>query len=219
MGKTAEELRDDIELRREYLSRDLDAIGDRVSPSRVVERRTEAVKDRFRNAKESVMGKADDIGDHAVDLRDRAGDRAGSARETVGEAAHKAQEGMHQAAEKVGEVPQMVRQQTQGNPLAAGLVAFGLGLLAATVLPESRRERRLARQVQPQLEDAARAAAQTGRAMADDLKPTIQQSAAELQDRARESVEHVKGEAQDAARSVADDSKQAASNVKDAARS
>jgi hypothetical protein len=31
--------------------------------------------------------------------------------------------------------PQAVRQQTQGNPLAAGIIAFGVGMLAATLIP------------------------------------------------------------------------------------
>jgi gas vesicle protein len=218
MGKTAEELRDDIEYRRDAITRDIDAIGDRVSPSRVVERRTEAVRGRFRSAKESIMGQADDMGDHAVDLRDRAGDAAGSARSSIGDATHRAQEGVHHVAETAGEVPDMVRDRTQGNPVAAGLVAFGLGLLAATVLPESRRERRLARQVQPRLEEAARTAAEAGRGVVDELKPTVQQSAEHVQETARESVANVTDEAKGAAQTVAGDGKQAAANVKDAAQ-
>jgi len=219
MGKTAEELRDDIEQRRAYLSQDLDAIGDRVSPQRVMERRTAAMRGRIRYAKESIMGQADQATGHAVDLRDRAAGMADDARSTLDEATHKAQAGVHEVAERAGEVPDLVRQKTEGNPLAAGLVVFGLGLLAATVLPESRRERQLARRVQPRLEDAARTAAETGRAMAEDIKPAVQESASRLQESAKESAQEVAEHAKGAAKSVGEDGKQAAANVKGAAQS
>jgi len=141
----------------------------------------------------------------------------GSARESVGDAAHRAQEGVHHAVERAGDVPDMVRYKTEGNPLAVGLVAFGLGLVAATLLPESSRERRLARQLQPQLEDAARTAAETGRTIAEDLKPSLQQSAEHVQESARESVGNVTEEAKSAAQHVTEEGKQAAANVKDTA--
>jgi gas vesicle protein len=219
MGKTAEELRDDIELRREYLTRDFEAIGDRVSPQRVMERRTEALRGRLRNAKESIMGQADHAQGKAIDVRDKAAGVADGARSTLGDATHKAQAGVHEAAEKAGEVPDLVREKTEGNPLAVGLVAFGFGLLAATVLPESRRERQLARRVQPTLEDAARTAVETGRTIADDVKPAVQESASRLQESAKESAQEVAEQAKGAAKGVGDDGKRAAANVRDAAKS
>ena len=36
----------------------------------------------------------------------------------------------------------MVRRKTQGSPVAAGVIAFGGGLLVGTLLPESAGERR-----------------------------------------------------------------------------
>jgi cell division septum initiation protein DivIVA len=223
MGKTAEELRQDIELRRSNLTNDFDAIGDRVSPGRIVERRTDAVKGRFKTVRESVMGTADHVGEQARDtvggLRAQAGDAAGTVASSASGAVHAAEDGIHTAGEKAAEVPGMVREQTQGNPLAAGLVAFGLGLLVATVLPESRKERQLARTVQPHLEDAARATGDTGRALAEDLKPAVQDSAQHLQESARESAQHVTDTAKDAARSVTAEAKDKAADVKDAARS
>jgi gas vesicle protein len=222
MGKTAEELRWEIDQRRSDLTRDFDAIGDRVSPGRVVERKTAAVRSRFRNVKESVMGSADQVGGQAhervIDLRGQAGDTAGAVRASATEAVQTAQEGIHTAGERVAEVPDLVRQETQGNPLVAGLVAFGVGLLAASVLPETRKERHLARKVQPQLEDAARAAADTGRGLADDLKPVVQDSASHLQDSARESAQHVTEQAKEAAHSVTGEAKSAADDIKDSAR-
>jgi gas vesicle protein len=218
MGKTADELRRDIEVRREDLTRDVDALGDRVSPQRIMERRTDAVRGRFRSAKEAVMGRAEDVSGRAVDLREGAGGMAGSVRSSAGDVAERAQEGMHRTADTVSEVPERLRHEAQGNPLAAGLVAFGLGLLAATTLPESRRERRLARQVQPALEDAARVAADSGRELAEDLKPRVAESAEHLRERARESVDHVSEQAAASAHAVADEGKGAASAVRETAK-
>ena len=56
MGQTAEELRGQLVYQRAEVSRDLDAIGDRVSPHRMVERRQAAVRQRFTDIKERVMG-------------------------------------------------------------------------------------------------------------------------------------------------------------------
>ena len=59
MGTTPDELRYELEQQRESLSRDLVAIGDRVSPGRMVERRKMAVRDSFGRARDAVMGARD----------------------------------------------------------------------------------------------------------------------------------------------------------------
>jgi len=223
MGKTAEELRWEIDQKRSDLTRDFDAIGDRVSPGRMVERQTEAVKTRFRSVKESIMGTADDLGGAAhgrtVDVRDQVGSTAHDVRESASDLAHSAQQTVQSAAGRVGDLPDLVKDQTQGNPLAAGMVAFGIGLLAATVLPESRRERRLARKVEPQLQQAAAAAGDTGRQLAEELKPVAQEHAENLQQSAKESVQQVTDQAKGTAQGVAHEARSSAENVKDAARS
>ena len=222
MGKTAEELRLEIEQSRSNLTSDLDAIGDRVSPNRIVERRTEAARSRIRTMKESVMGTAETVSDRALDLRDQAGDTAGDLRSSVSEAAHdaagRAGERVHHGAERVGEVPDMVRHETQGNPLAAGLVAFGLGLLAATVLPETCRERKMAATIQPKLETAARSAADAGREMVDEMRPSVETSTGHLTDQVHRAADHLTDQARDAAQSVAGTARQGAEHVTDTAR-
>ena len=47
------------------------------------------------------------------------------------------------------------RRAAEGNPLAMGLVAFGAGLVAATIFPATRAERDIAERAQPALEKAA----------------------------------------------------------------
>jgi len=188
MGKTAAELRQDIEQQRADIGRDVDAIGDRVSPTRIIDRRTEAVRSRFRTAKEAVMGSSapsDDpssrtMSDRVTDTKEHAADLA------------------HTAVDGVTGVPDRVRSGTAGNPLAAGLVAFGLGLVAATLIPSSEKEEELVRQLQPQLERAGGKVGEAGRELVEGLRP-------ELQEAARE----VKQEASDAGHRLTTDAKQA----------
>ena len=127
MGKTAAELRQDIEQQRADIERDVDAIGDRVSPARIMDRRTEAVRSKFRNAKEAVMGSND-----PDDPNDPSGSTSRSVADRVSDTKDHAADLAHTAVDGVAGVPERVRSGTTGNPLAARLVAFGLGLIAAT---------------------------------------------------------------------------------------
>ena len=58
MGQAADELRADIERRRENLSGTVDAIEDRVRPGRIIERRRQAVRARIGRTRDRVMGTA-----------------------------------------------------------------------------------------------------------------------------------------------------------------
>ena len=59
MGTRADELKSDLERQREALGEDLEAVGDRVSPGRVVERRRAALRQGFGRLRDRVMGTAD----------------------------------------------------------------------------------------------------------------------------------------------------------------
>ena len=63
MGESADELRRDIEQTRGDLTETLDAIGDRVSPGRVIERRKNRVVQSVQSARDRVMGSATNAGD------------------------------------------------------------------------------------------------------------------------------------------------------------
>ena len=66
--------------------------------------------------------------------------------------------------------PQALRRSTGGNPLVVGLVAFGVGLVVATLLPETETEQRLAEKVQPQLEELASTAGQAAQEVVEAVK-------------------------------------------------
>jgi len=178
MGTTPDELRNELEQQRESLSRDLVAIGDRVSPNRIVERRRMAVRQSFGRAREAVMG-----------AKDSAVTRQSSMASSVGDA--------------VTSVPQAIQSQTQGNPFAAGLIAFGVGALAGSLIPTTRREEEAVARVQPALESAAGELGHSAQAVAQSAK-----------EHASEAAEHVKSSAQDAAASVKSDAQSAAESAK-----
>ncbi|MGW5721997.1 DUF3618 domain-containing protein [Amycolatopsis sp. NPDC003865] len=182
-------IRREIEGTQRNLSTDVNALTEKVSPGRIVERRVGRVRTAFGNAKDRVMGAAD----HHASV---AGDKAGSVAST-------AQDKVSSAADAVSEAPQQIRRGTQGNPLAAGLIAFGAGWLVSSLLPASEPERRLASQAT----DLAR----------EQLAPVAQQAAEELKDNLREpaqqAVASVKSEAADSASTVKEEARSATGDV------
>jgi hypothetical protein len=190
MGQTAEELRQDIARTRDDLGDTLDAIGDRVSPGRVIERRTNRVKLGLRSVKDRVMGTTSaatsTIGDTAHGATDRVGEAAGHAVDTV------------------RDLPQTVRAQSQGNPLVAGGLAFGVGFLAAAAMPASRMEREKAEALMGSMPPVTEQVTNAVKDVADNLREP-----------AREAAANVKEAASEAARDVGETAKQ---DVKDAAQ-
>jgi hypothetical protein len=128
MAEDTEALRRDIDQSRAHLGETLDAIGDRVSPRRALHRRTDRMRWRMQSMRESVMGRAEHMGDDTsekmMSMRQGAEERGEHVMETVRAA------------------PEAVKHRTEGSPLAAGLIAFGAGLVAAAVFPASRAEQR-----------------------------------------------------------------------------
>jgi len=76
MGQTTDELRQDIAQTRDGLSETLDAIGDRVSPGRIIERRKNRMSVGVRSALDRVMGSAHDAADAVRDVPSSVGGRA-----------------------------------------------------------------------------------------------------------------------------------------------
>jgi len=213
---TTEDLRADIARRRDDMGDTLEAIGDRVSPNRIVERRKAGVRYRLTSMKESVMGSPDfDTRGRAHDLRDAASEKVSSAGDTAKEKLSDAGDAARDAASKVAEAPEMVRRQTAGNPLAAGIIAFGAGMLAATLIPETEPEHRAVQRVQPRLEEAAREVRGVGEQVAEQAKESAQRAAEDLKETAQDAAQSVKERAQEAGQEVADDAKQGAQAVKD----
>jgi uncharacterized protein YjbJ (UPF0337 family) len=196
-------IRRQIEDTRRELSYDVDALNEKVNPARVMDRRVSAAKGRFTNMKEKVMGSASDTTSSAQGMASNA---AGSVQGAASSAAESVQSAASSAVSTVQETPDMVVRQTQGNPLAAGLIAFGVGWLASSLLPASERE-----------QQAAGAVKDTANEHSDTLTAPLKEAAAgakgNLAGPARDAVESVKGTATDAAAHVKDDAATAKDDV------
>lgn len=175
MSDSPEAIRADIERTRRELGGDVDALADKVSPAKIMERRTTAVKDAVGSVRDRIMGAADDAGSTLSD--------AGGA---VGSATHR------------------VAAKAEGNPLAVGLIAFGVGLLAASLIPASSKEKELADTVkdkaQPLVDEVTSVAKEAGSHLSESAKD----AASAVKDTATDSVEAVKEQASTAASEVKD---------------
>jgi gas vesicle protein len=215
MSTDPDQIRREIEATRSNLSSDVDALAYKVSPARIVDDRKQRARNALQNVRDKVMGTASDlghstkhgahsVGDHASSAASAVSDKAHSAASTVGDKAHSAASTVSDAAHRA---PHVIRQKSEGNPLAAGLIAFGVGWLASSLIPATRREQQVATQVK---EKAGVVREKLGE-VASELKE-------ELREPAQHATESVKSTAQDAVHAVKDDTRSAAQDVKDQAQ-
>lgn len=190
MTNDPEAIKQEIEETRSNLSYDVDALADKVSPSSIVARRTERVKGMARRWKDNVMGVADDVKANVSDAASNVGDKASHLGDKAGD-----------KASRLGDVSQNAVNKAKGNPVAVGLIAFGAGLLAASLIPASEKEKELGQTVKDKAAP-----------LVDDLKETAKGVAQDLKEPAMDAAEAVKGAAATAVSNVKDD---AASQVKD----
>jgi gas vesicle protein len=208
-------IRRQIEDTRRELSYDVDALNEKVNPARVVDRRVTAAKGRLTSVREKVMGTAQDATSSAQYRTQQA---AGTVQGAASSAAESVQNAASSAASAVQQAPDTVIRQAQGNPLAAGLIAFGVGWLVSSLLPASEKEKQLAEQAEAAvrehkdtlLEPAKEAAQQVG----EQLKPAAQQAVEEVKGTAQQAAETVKEEGKSAAQEVQGQAEQSKESVK-----
>jgi hypothetical protein len=99
--------------------------------------------------------------------------------------------------------PDQVKQQAQGNPIAAGLIAFGAGMLLSSLFPVSRPEARAAAAVKEQAQP-----------LVDEMTEAAKDAASNLQEPAQQAIESVKATAADAVDTVKEEGASAARDVK-----
>ena len=190
MTNSPDEIRADIEQTRTNLSNDVDALTDEANPKNMAKRQASKAKGAAVGLKDKVMGSASDVGDSAS-----------GAAESIGDA--------------VSGAPDKVRDKAEGHPLAAGLIAFGAGLLVASMFPASQREERAAAAVKDNLEPVKQQATEIARESAEHLKEPAQEAAAKVRDTAEEAAQTVKDEGSTAAGDVQGQAQEAKGNVQD----
>jgi hypothetical protein len=217
-----DEIRREIERTQAALSTDVDALTEKVSPSRIAQRRVDRVRGTASHWKDKLMGSDPLSGSTNVPgtygrgpgVSDRAHQFAGSASDTISDTARSAastvSDTASQAASTVQDAPQAVVRQTRGNPLAAGLIAFGAGWLVSSLLPASQREQELA-------EQAKERASELGQPLADAAKEAAAEMKDHLQEPAQQAVESVRATAADAGRTVTEEGRSSAQDVQDRA--
>jgi len=209
MAQSPEEIRREIERTREDLGETMQAIGERVSPGRIVHRRKERVRNRFTSVREAVMGSAQDA-------YGAAGGRVSSASDSARQAARGMAETTGSMVDQVREAPELARRQTQGNPLAAGVIAFGGGVLLASLLPPSEREQQAAQALTERLEPVKEHAREAAEEVKAGVTDAASQAAEQVKQQASQAAESVKGEAQAAAQDVKSQGQSSAEAVRQA---
>jgi hypothetical protein len=207
-------IRRQIEDTRRELSYDVDALNEKVNPARVVDRRVTAAKGRITRVKERVMGSAQDT---TATAQYRASSAVGTVQDAASTAADSVQSAASSAVDAVQQAPDVITRQAQGNPLAAGVIAFGVGWLVSSLLPASEKEKQLAQQAESAVKEHKDAllepAKQAAQEVGDQLKPAAQQAVQEVKATAQEAAETVKEEGQAAAADVQGQAQQAKESV------
>jgi hypothetical protein len=257
VGEETARLRAEIDQTRENLTRDVDLLAEKTSPSKIMERRVEKTKRGLSGLKDKVMGAmpgSDD--DYGTDYgygngygyssgggqgavgtatstvtsgfssaADSVTSAAGTARDSVTGAVSGVGDKASSAASSVSDAASgavgTVREQAEGNPLAAGLVAFGVGWLVSSLMPASETERRAARKAveqaknAPVVEQVKTAAQGVAQDVGQHMQEHATQAAQQVKEKAQDATATVKDEAQGAAQDVKQSATGAAQDVKD----
>jgi hypothetical protein len=183
MTSDPDQIREQIEQTRVSLSEDVNTLADTVNPAHLAKRKAASTRAAVRGVKDKVMGTASQS---VSSTTAAAADKASAAQGTISAA------------------PAQLRRHAAGNPLAAGLIAVGVGWLVGSLLPASSTEERAAAKVKE-----AATPAVTG---------AVKDAAANLQDPAKQAAESVKDAASDAAATVKDETANSAHDLKNQAQ-
>ena len=182
--RSPDQIRSDIERTRRELGGDVDALADKVTPSKIMQRQTDKVKSTLGSVSDRVMGAAS-----------HTGDAASSATDTL------------------EQLPHQAANTAKGNPLAVGLISFGIGWLAASLVPASEKEKQLAGSLKDAAQPLISEATDVAKQLADSMREPAQDAVAAVKDSATDAVDEVKSAAQGAAGDVKDEAASAKDTV------
>lgn len=183
-------IREEIERTRRELGTDVDALADKVTPSKIAHRQADKVRSAVGGVRDRVFGVASD------------------ARHSAGGAVHDLKDG-------ASELPHKAKQVAEGNPLAVGLIAFGVGWLSSSLLPASDRESQLGETIKEKAQPLVAEAKQAAKSVAEDLKEPAKDAVDAVKASASGAVDSIKDEASSAASEVKDHGAEAAQHVKE----
>ena len=181
MTSSPDEIRREIDQTRRELATDVDSLHEKVSPAAAASRKMESAKGAVTGMKDKIMGSAESAG-----------------QSTTG--------GMSAVGDTVTSAPSMARNKARGNPMAAGVIAFGAGWLISSLLPASEKEKMAATQVKDK-------ASEHSDTLVAPMKHAAQEMAGNLKEPAQQAADSVKSTATDAASTVQDSAKSAKDEV------
>jgi hypothetical protein len=117
------------------------------------------------------------------------------------------------AADALKDAPHRAAEAAKGNGLAVGLVAFGIGLLVASLIPASEREQELATSVKDSAAPAIDAVKGAAQDVAQNLKAPAQDAFDSVKQTAQSAASNVQGEAQSAASDVQQSAQESRENI------
>jgi gas vesicle protein len=189
VGQDTEELKREIEYTRNDMSGTLEAIGDRVSPGRIVQRKKNRVSQTVGSMRDRVMGTAQDA-------KEQLSQTSGNATEAVKHA------------------PEMVAQRASGAPMVAGGIAFGLGFLVAVAFPPSQAEENASAKVRDAIEPIKEDIVESAQQVMDHVKEPAKEHMESLKETSTEAARSVASTAKDASSSVKDEAMSSVETIK-----
>ena len=201
-----DQIRADIERTRAELSYNVDSLTDTANPKNIADRQVNKVKGAVGGIRDKIMGSPDDPNDGG--RIGEIGDAASARVSAVGDA-------VSGVGDSVAAAPGAVKQKAQGNPLAAGLIAFGAGLLISSLIPSSQKEQQAVSSLQENLEPLKEQATGVAKEIAENLRGNAQEAAESVKSTAQEAVQNVKDEGQTAQERVQSQAAESKSAVQD----
>lgn len=193
MGTSPDELKQDIEETRAELAHNVDTLAEKVSPTAVAGRRVDDARNAVSGIKDKVMGSAHGASGQLSDTASSVGDSISSA-------------------------PGAVKTKATGNPLAAGVIAFGVGLLVSSLLPSSDREQQAAVALKEKAEPLTNQAKEEAKAQTQQLRealtPAAQEAASQVKSTATDAAQQTKEQATSAVGEVTGHARDAVSETR-----
>lgn len=179
-----DQIENDLATTRDAVRADMDQLNDAVSPKAVISTQVDKVKHGAAAIKDRLMGAPD-----SEAAKSKVADLAGTAQDTTSAAAAKLSEAARSA-------PDTVRARTQGNPLAAGVVAVGVGWLLSSLAPATSAEKHAAQQLESNADSVLDPLADSAKTIAGNLQQPAQDAATGVQnaagDAVSDTIEHAK---------------------------
>ena len=207
-----DEIRAEIERTRAALSDDVDALTDTANPKNIARRQVGKAKGALTDVKDRVMGVGDDVKERVMGAGENAKDRVVGTGENL---AGTVQDKASAVGDAVTSAPETAKAKTRGNPLAAGLIAFGAGMVISSLIPSSQKEQQAVSNLQSNLEPLKEKATEVAKDFGQQLKEPAQEAAESVKSTAAEGVQNVKDEGLAAKDEVQGQAEESKANVQD----